>query len=232
MAILRLLSRFPDGLGVSAVANTTSIPLASAHRLLQALLEEGMVRKHRGRYIAADNTAAITIDRRERRIRVVARPWILELYNRSRHPVSLAVEAGRMARYIDSLYPKSLTDVILATSPEAPLHCTAVGKTLLAHSPPLASEYLSQNRLHSLTNHSITRPELLESALAQVRLRGFAVEFGEHVTGFASVSVPVLSASGTAYAAVSVAGPVRSFQPAPFIDVLRHTATNMAATLN
>jgi IclR family acetate operon transcriptional repressor len=85
------------------------------------------------------------------------------------------------------------------------LHCTGVGKALLAVLPsPQASRLIGTAPLSARTPASITDPAALESEIALIRDRGYALDEGEMEVGVRCVAVGM---AGAIPMAVSVSGP-------------------------
>ncbi|HET6186246.1 MAG TPA: IclR family transcriptional regulator C-terminal domain-containing protein, partial [Trebonia sp.] len=85
------------------------------------------------------------------------------------------------------------------------LHCTGVGKALLAAVPPAqASRLIGAAPLAALTAGTITDPAALHAEVALTRTRGYALDEGEMETGVRCVAVGL---PGAAPMAISVSGP-------------------------
>jgi IclR family acetate operon transcriptional repressor len=86
------------------------------------------------------------------------------------------------------------------------LHCTGVGKALLAQLAPEAVwEILQRTGMPAQTERSITDPDALAEELELVRTQGYALDDAEQETGVRCVAVPVPGAP--TLTAISVSGP-------------------------
>jgi DNA-binding IclR family transcriptional regulator len=86
-----------------------------------------------------------------------------------------------------------------------PLHCTALGKVLLAFSADRGAALLADlGPLIARTPSTITDPERLIAELAEARASGVAYDDGESSPGLHCVAAPVLARNGTVRAALSV----------------------------
>lgn len=102
-----------------------------------------------------------------------------------------------------------------------PLHCSGVGKILLAHSPPEVVESALARELSAYTSATITDPERLRQELAACRASGTAVVRGERTPDANSYAARIVDGSANVVAALSVvvrAGTVR--EPAVLPAVL------------
>jgi IclR family transcriptional regulator, acetate operon repressor len=85
------------------------------------------------------------------------------------------------------------------------LHCTGVGKALLASIPPdRARQLIGAGPLAARTPATITDPDALHAELSRVRARGYALDEGEMEVGVRCVAVGL---PGAAPMAMSVSGP-------------------------
>ena len=74
------------------------------------------------------------------------------------------------------------------------LHCTAVGKVLLANAPPAQVDgLLGEGPLERLTKRTITSVAQLRRELATVRMQGYALDREECEEGGHCIAVPVRS---------------------------------------
>src|SRR5438552_2197216 len=96
-----------------------------------------------------------------------------------------------------------------AVGGRAPLHCTAVGKVLLAHQPgDYVREAISRG-LTAYTPKTITKREAVFAMLDEVRLRRHAIDDEESEGGLRAIAAPVRNHNGAVIAALGVAAPVQ-----------------------
>lgn len=114
-----------------------------------------------------------------------------------------------------------------------PLHCTGIGKALLAHAEPGLRRQVLTGPLHRRTPRTIVAPGLLNRQLDTIVEHGVAFEYEESTVGIACVAAPVLDVT-TNYpvAAISVTGPVTRFRPDAQNDAVRAAAAGIASTLD
>ena len=84
-----------------------------------------------------------------------------------------------------------------------PLHCSALGKVLLAY----GAATMPCEPFEARTARTITTRAALEAELATVRLSGFAVTEEELEPGLVAVAAPVFAGGPSAIAAISVSAP-------------------------
>jgi IclR family acetate operon transcriptional repressor len=108
------------------------------------------------------------------------------------------------------------------------LHCTGVGKALLAAVPPdQATRLIAAAPLAARTAATITDPAALQAEIALIRARGYALDEGEMEVGVRCVAVGL---PGAAPMAVSVSGPSARMTDdliATVVSALRTAATQL-----
>jgi DNA-binding IclR family transcriptional regulator len=91
-----------------------------------------------------------------------------------------------------------------------PLHCTGMGKVLLAHLPTADREaLLGRIAYPQFTPYTAGSAEELGSMLTSVLTHGYAREREELAFGRACVAAPIRNATGAVVAATSISGPLR-----------------------
>lgn len=89
------------------------------------------------------------------------------------------------------------------------LHCTALGKCVLANLPESRIEEIVRTHGHpTRTDNTITDPSELRAELKTVCERRYAVDDEERLPGLRCVAGPVVLSDGTVMGAISVAGPI------------------------
>jgi IclR family acetate operon transcriptional repressor len=133
----------------------------------------------------------------------VAQPFLDRLGDATGETINLGVASRGLVEQIaqvDSTYMIGGTNWVGLS---VPLHCSALGKVLLAHD----AAALPPGRLARRTGHTITSREALAADLAEVRRRGYAVTNEELEPGLVAVAAPVYRDGATVVAALSVSGP-------------------------
>jgi len=103
---------------------------------------------------------------------------------------------------------------------QEPLHCTALGKSLLAFMPQdRIDEIIDRHGLEKRTPNTITDYETLMTELDRVRERKFAVDNEELTRGMRCVAAPVMG-DDTAIGAIGVSGPVSRLEDERLTDDL------------
>ncbi|HEX2255732.1 MAG TPA: IclR family transcriptional regulator, partial [Afifellaceae bacterium] len=206
---------FSDGeaeIGVSALAVRLGIAKSTVHRLASTLVAEGMLEQNpeTGRYrlgIALFGLGALV--RRRMNLSTEAKPFLLDLRERTNETVLLAIPADGEIMVIYNLESTQAIRMRSDIGVRQPAWCTAVGRAIFAFHGEDAVERMLAGPLKARTPKTVTDSGALRAALAEVRRRGYAVEDEESEAGMRCVAAPVRDASGDVAAAVAVAGPVQ-----------------------
>ncbi|WP_177204244.1 IclR family transcriptional regulator [Sphingobium sp. AP50] len=240
----QLTDRTLDVLEAVARLGSTSLPevqahcglsMATAHRILQSLIERGFVMRT-GRADYRLGSAAITLaDGVSLRdiLAPAARPHLLKLAKQTKSHAHLGVWKDAMVAYqVKQRFGK--VPVHSAEGAQLEGYCSALGKILLSALPDDELErYLDDGAFVALTPHTITDPEQLRAEIAVVRSRSWAADNEEIALGLRCVAVPVRGQNGQILAAISVSrvGPSPRAEATALLPLLRDAAEDIAATL-
>ena len=208
--LLNVFSFTERKLSLNNLAARTGIPRATAFRLLATLEQSGFIAKVGAEYrlgikcLVLGNVVAADLDVREK-----AHPHLVALRDVTRETTHVAVLHQWQVVYLDrvpSLQPVGFMQSRIGAI--LPAHCTALGKTLLAHQPEAeVAAWAASVKFEALTPHTHTSAEPLLEELRLIRTRGFALDEQEHEIGVRCIAAPIRSHRGDVVAAISVAGP-------------------------
>jgi len=148
-------------------------------------------------------------------IKNLAHPFLEELKEKCDETVHLVVLDHGEAFYLDKLEGKKAIRVVSNVGWRLPVHCTGVGKVLLASLPEETVRNIIQEKsLKRFTNNTITDLETLKIELARIRKQGYAIDNEEIEVGLKCVAAPLKYSAGETIAAISVSGPKERFNGA------------------
>ncbi len=209
--ILQAFTTHGSALTASEVAGAAGLNAATAHRFLLTLEELGAVRRagdHRFRLGVAVANLARGVEHDDL-IGDLCHPHVRAVVDTFRESASAAVlREGRIAYVAKAVASRSL-QMEFSSDGTVPVHCSAVGKVLLASRPALErEELLAGIDLVAHTSRTITQLAALRRALARVARQGFAVAAQETEEGLRCIAVPVRGDGRAVVAALSISGPV------------------------
>lgn len=209
----RILEIVADrAVGVSELARLTGIHKATAHRLLSTLTALGYVERTSDgstyqiglRVARLRDTAHSRAD-----LRKAARPALEALGEATRLTVHLAIRSQDEVVVVDKINPPTSIQMASFVGVRNPLHCTALGKSVLSALPlDELQAVLDRVRLFPKTANTITSRERLFANLDQIRAAGFAVDDVENEDGIRCVAGAIFDDAGRVLGACSVTGAV------------------------
>ena len=196
-----------DGLTFTALNEGSNIPQGSAHRIVKELVAlrvldyDPKLKTYRGGLMLASLGAQVLS---QYNLRKAARPSLEKLHAELGHVVTLGIRDGTNGIYIDKIESSDMGLRLHSEIGKAfPLHCTAMGKVLLAHAEETDRQKVFQQKLTALTPKTITNTAELEVALNDVLEKGYAIDDEEITRGLICVAAPVFSINGAEIGALS-----------------------------
>ena len=208
----RLLSEVvhsTDPMTFTGLSAATGLAKSTTSRLLLALERNGLVRRDdHGRFLPGEMFVSFAWrGGAEAGLVAVAQPFLERLGQATGETVNLGVASGGLVEQIaqvDSTYLIGGTNWV---GKSVPLHCSALGKVLLAYGAVALPGSAAGGRLERRTDKTITSDMALRADLATVRARGYAVTDEELEPGLIAVAAPVYGYDGAVVAALSVSAP-------------------------
>lgn len=238
---MKILSCFTEDKmewGVSELSRHLDIPKSTLFSILSTL-EKGLFLEKNcdtGRYRLGLRVFQLGyVVQRGMEIRDLVRPYLEDLEERTLEIVYLAMPSNGEVLYLDSIYPNKRVVGVSTAGRVAPMHCTGLGKAMLAGMSDAEVARIAQVKgLRRFTDNTITTLEGLLNELKVVRQRGYAIDDREHDPNIKCVAVPLRDKEGKVVAAISVSGPALRFTDeriafyaellaATVSDISRHT---------
>ncbi|MDO5141769.1 MAG: IclR family transcriptional regulator [Eubacteriales bacterium] len=133
-------------------------------------------------------------------------PYLEQVSRKYGETVHCAVACQGGVIYIDKVEAVGSISINTQIGMRNELHCTGVGKCLLAYLPPAEQEQIYRGELRTRTYNTITNAERLRAEVSRIRKQGYAVDNEEIALGLRCLAVPVFSAPEQVACAVSVSG--------------------------
>jgi len=212
---IRLLGSFSgeeDELGITTLATRLRLAKSTVHRLATTLTSSRFLEQNSetGKYrlgLALFELGALV--RRRMDVANEARPKLRELLEKTGETVQLGIVDHFSVLYVYEMESRRAIRMAAAVGARAPLHCTAVGKVLLASQPQDYVKQVLDLGLTSYTPKTITRREGVLAMLAEVSARDYATDDEESEIGLRAIASPVRNHTGAVIAAVGMAAPVQ-----------------------
>ncbi|MFC1418060.1 IclR family transcriptional regulator domain-containing protein [Streptacidiphilus cavernicola] len=206
LAVLAALGDLPGGMTLSAVAQATALPRATARRSLLTLQQLG--------YVTADERLFSPLPQvldlgypllSALPLGELAQPHLAALVRRVHDSASVAVLDRDDIRYVGRVAAGRIMSVSIAVGTRFPAHATAMGRVLLAGlSASERQAWLERAELKQLTDATVTDRAQLAAELDRTARDGFALVDQELEEGLRSIAVPLHGRDGRVLAAANV----------------------------
>ena len=193
--ILKVISLSREGIGLSKIAKTLKMAKSTTHGItsvleeLGAIVRDPMTRRYELGLTLFElgHRAYSQIDLRE-----IARPVMEQLLERIQETVFLGMPHGEHMTIVDTVECRHDFKITSQIGTNIPLLAAATGKALLAGMEDRkVLEIIKSKGLPKYTEKSITDPALFLEEVKQVRLKGYATDYGEYISGVRAVAAPV-----------------------------------------
>ena len=235
LAILEYLDGSIRGLNISEISRRLMIPKSSAHVIVLTLERLGYVRKDAGERNYSLGMKAYALGQKMVRtlsVSELALPHMRRLVDRLQLSAHLAVLDKDQGMFIQKIENPGLIKFDTYIGKRMDLHCTGVGKVILAFESPKAVKHVFTKPVYMrYTKNTITSPRELSKEIQEIQKLGYALDDEEEEMGVRCVAVPVTDRLGKFVASLSVTGTIGqvSTDRIEFIaSILKETAATLS----
>ncbi|MCW2541132.1 MAG: transcriptional regulator, IclR family [Frankiales bacterium] len=206
--ILELVAARGGSASIAEIAAAAELPAPTTHRLLRTLVERGYMRQLPNRTYAL-GFRLVPLGATANVLSGVNAEQILhDLVDELGETANLAVLSGHQAEYVAQVPARYTMRMFTEVGRRVHLHCTGVGKALLARlDDDAVRAIIARSGLPQQTEHTITTEAGLLADLDEIRARQYALDDQEQELGVRCIAAAVASSS-LSWMAVSVSGPV------------------------
>ena len=204
--LLELMADAGGEVAISRLATDSGLAVSTIHRLVRTLVARGYVRQLPSRRYVLGPRLIHLGERSTRVLAAWAEPHLARLVDAIGETANMAMLDGDRVVYVAQVPSRHSMRMFTEVGRRVHLHCTGVGKVLLAQLPPEgARRLLVQGGMPARTDRTITHPDMLIAQLPRIAEQGYALDDGEQEAGVRCVAVAV--PGGAAASAISVSGP-------------------------
>lgn len=209
---IEILKCFDNGqeLGVTEISKMLSLPKSTAFGLISTLSMHDILEKNNstdkyklglGLYHLGNKVSFS--------LREMAFPYLERLVTMYKETANLVTIQGNSVIYLDKVESSLSIGINTLVGGQKPLHCTAVGKSILAFlQENEAKEKIANMELEKYTDLTITTKEQLLSEMKEIRDKGYSEDREEMELGLHCIGAPIFNQYGIPFAAISISGPV------------------------
>lgn len=238
LTILEALGDGARGLSIAEIVARTDLPKQTVHRVAGQLEELGLIARDHGgdRYRFAGRLRRLARSVLTSGAQTLnTRRILTDLVGELGETCNVGILDGAEVLYIDRVECHWPLRMQLHPGSRVPVHCTALGKLLLAHlEPDRVQSLVNSLPLEQFTPHTLVTPDALQSALKTIREQGYAVNEEEDFLGLSALAVPVRDISGRVMAGLAVHAPIARFPLSKMLErrgLLEEAAQRIGAEL-
>jgi DNA-binding IclR family transcriptional regulator len=211
LAVLELLMASRKGLAVSEIARSLGLARSTTFYIINTIEECGYIYRTspRGRYtftaklleLASRSLGCLGV-------REPAAPFLRTLMQKTGLTVHLGVIAQNEVVLIDKVAPAAGQSLATWVGKRMPIHCTGLGKALMAYLAEEQIDYHIKQGLIRYNENTIVSASKLKDELLRIRSHGYAIDDEEETVGLRCIGAPVFDKTDQAVAAISIAGTI------------------------
>ncbi len=229
LLILEHLAQSRRGVTLSQLTTKLQLPRSTGHALLLTYQRCGYVQrdKETGRYRLGSRLHTLAnMALAGHTLRSHCSVFLHRLMQETGATVHLAVMEQGEVILIDRVEPNGTVKLATWVGKRMGLHCTALGKAIIAHlQPTLLDELIRRQGLIRYNENTIASTRKLRVACEQIRQSGYAVDDEEEEIGIRCIGAPVYNDKGEVVAAISISGPKAQFEDMPAkAAIVKHSA--------
>jgi len=211
LSILEILLQHDSSMNMTEISEKLGLYPSTIHRILDTL-------KHWG-YVEQDpNTQKYQLGLKLLELGMAklhqmdlareAAPYLKQLVKQCNETIHLGVLEEGEVLYLAKEESSQTIRMISYVGRRAPLHCTALGKVLLAYmSEKERKKILEEKALPRLTEKTITNKKELEKELNRIKRQRFALDREENEKDVCCIATPIRNYQGKVISAISISSP-------------------------
>lgn len=214
--ILEVISSSEAPVSLRFLTQETELPKSTVFRLLGNLEHRGYIRCNTDGTYQLGLRLLSMAQRMEQgfELKHLARPFLVQLNDRTRETVHLGVLDHDRIIYVDTVESPQPVRLVASLGASNPIYCTSLGKALMITvSDSEIASLLSEHGMPRRTDYTLVTPEQFLEEMKLVRQRGYAFDNLESADGCRCVGAPIFNHKKQAIAAISVSGPASRFTP-------------------
>lgn len=201
-------------LGVSEIARHLSVNKSTVYRLLATLQNINILEQNESNQKYRLGLKLYSIGHKVELYQTFvlkARPILEEIAFKYKETVHLGIFDRDEVFYLDKVQGSLGLQINTQIGSYRPLHCTGIGKLILAHlSEEKRKSILKKVRI-AKTENTIIEETQLKEALKMIRKQGYSLDNEEYEIGLICLAIPIYDRLGKFVGGVSLSGPSARF---------------------
>jgi len=209
--VLEYLASHSDGIGVTDISRGLGLDKSTTYRILNTLkfreyvVQDKTTKKFRLGLKILELSYKVSA---QMELKIAAAPVLSRLVKMYNETVHLGVLDRGEVLYVDTKECSQFMRITSHIGLRNPVHCTALGKVLLAFLPEEKVEQICKEKgMKRFTKNTITSVDELKKELNKIRHLGYAVDNRELYESTRCIAAPVRNHEGKVVGAISISAP-------------------------
>jgi IclR family transcriptional regulator, KDG regulon repressor len=232
--VLEVVAAEPRSLSLAEVARVAGMDKSLTHRMLATLVQAGYVRQDGETRRYSMGYRVVTLSRNllaENEVVRLARQTLETFALETGEGVHLAVLDGTETVLVQRVKGSQLVAVDFQVGDRSELHCTSIGKALLAYQSHEFVDSVIAGGLAARTANTIVDGQALRLELQQVREHAYAIDDREMYDDMRCIAAPVFERDVPVRMGISCSGPDTRFT-LEYLEWLRRPLQEASAALS
>jgi IclR family transcriptional regulator, KDG regulon repressor len=196
------------------IAQRADLDKSATHRMLATLVVAGYVFQDEASRRYGLSYHVVSLSRNllaNNEVSRLIRVALEKLADQTGESIDVSILDGHETVVIQRVEGRQLVGVDFSVGDRSPLYCTSIGKAVLAWQP---SEFIDEVLRGPLSRHAsgtIVDPEKLRAELAEIGLRGYAIDDHELSDHMRCIAAPIFERDARVRMGISISGPDNRF---------------------
>ncbi len=209
LTVLNEVVERENAVGLADLAQAIDLPRQTIHRILQQLVEAGLLIRgpNKDRYIVGPELTRLSASALAN-VQPPIRAMLTELACETGETCNVGVLDHGAALCLERVYGSARLRLELNVGGREPIHCTAIGKCLVAYQrKDMRTNVLNNLVFEKFTARTLVDVAAIEQEFASIRSQGYSFSNEEYFEGLTAVAVPIIGLGGRPVAALAIQAP-------------------------
>jgi DNA-binding IclR family transcriptional regulator len=214
LRVLEEVAQFARPVTKTEIVERTGFDLSTTYRLLMTLVEAGYLIRDEQTKRFRLSYKVVTLSRNliaDNEISEMIHKALKKISDATGESVSLSMLDGMESVLVQQVKGTQLVNVNYQIGDRSVLHCTSIGKVLLAFQDIRVFDQYTSTELKKYASNTITNRDDLARELQIIRSQGYAFDDHELNDSMRCVAVPVFESGGVVTRGISISGPDSRF---------------------
>jgi len=214
LRVLEAVAFASTSVSTSDVSDSLDIDKAAVYRMLATLVNAGYVVRDEKSKRYRLGYKVVSLSRNllaENKISRLIRHTLEKISAATGETVHYCVLDGNETVLVQKVKGNQLIAVDFQIGDRARLHCTAIGKVILAFQNYRFIESIIDGGLPRFASRTITHPDEIQNELQKIRSAGYAIDDHELSDDMRCIAVPIFEGGGSVQSGISISGPDSRF---------------------